>query len=116
MGWGNHHLDAYDPDIGKTRTFTADELQQARGRSTTPGYRHLSVEDAERMQEAEQRRRITDHQLLEWLVALGNKFRSTPIVDDDFPTQRDNFDMCLAEATEHLRKKRQGNRDAGSSK
>lgn len=47
--------------------------------------------------------------LLEQLVDLGNKFRLTPIVDDDFPTQRDNFDRCLRVATEYLGKKRQGN-------
>lgn len=115
MGWGDHHLQAYDPDLGRSREFTADELQQARGRSTTPGYRQCSVEDAEQMQQAEQRRRVTEHQLLKQLVDLGNKFRLTPIVDDDFPAQRDNFDACLREATEYLNK-RQGNRDASSSK
>ncbi len=106
MGWGDHHLQAYDSDLGKSREFTADELQHARGRSIEPGCRHLSVEDAEKM------KRNKEHQLLERLVDLGNKFRLTPIVDDDFPVQRDNFDRCLAEATEYLRKKRQGNRDA----
>lgn len=48
MGWGEHHLDAYDPDIGRSRTFTADELQKARGRSLVPGYRFYSVEEAEK--------------------------------------------------------------------
>jgi len=110
MGWGDHHLQAYDPDIGRSREFTADELQQARGRSLEPGYRFYSVEEANRTQ------KDTERILLEQLVDLGNKFRLTPIVDDDFPTMRDNFDRCLRVATEYLGKKRQGNRDAGSSK
>jgi hypothetical protein len=56
MAYGENHLDAYDPEIGRTRTFTADELQRARGRSTIPGYRFYSVEEAERMI-AEKRRK-----------------------------------------------------------
>lgn len=50
----------------------------------------------------------TDNQLLKKLVDLGNKFRLTPIVDDDFPEQRDNFDACLREATKYLKKKAEG--------
>ncbi len=99
MGWGDHHLQAYDPEIGRSREFTADELQHARGRSTEPGYRFHSVEEAERM------KKNAERQLLVKLVDLGNKFRNTPIVDDDFPTQRDNFDRCLKEATEYLKRK-----------
>lgn len=97
MGWGNHHLDAYDPDIGRSRTFTADELQHARGRSVEPGYRFYSVEEAAKM------KKKTERQLLERLVDLGNKFRLTPVVDNDFPAQRDNFDACLLEATTYLK-------------
>lgn len=36
MGWGDHHLQAYDSDIGRSREFTAEELQKARGRSLEP--------------------------------------------------------------------------------
>lgn len=32
MSYGEHHLWAFDPDLGKTREFTADELSRARGR------------------------------------------------------------------------------------
>jgi len=49
MGWGDHHLDAYDPDIGRTRTFTPDELQKARGRSLVPGYRFYDEDVANKM-------------------------------------------------------------------
>ena len=91
MGWGEHHLDAYDPEIGRTRTFTPEELQRARGRSVS------DVSDVSDI------RRQTERNLLKKLVDLGNKFRMTPIVDDDFPTQRDNFDLCLKEATEYLK-------------
>jgi hypothetical protein len=44
-----------------------------------------------------------ERDLLERLVDFGNKFRFTPIVDDDFPFQRDNFDECLREATEYIK-------------
>lgn len=108
MAYGEHHLDAYDPEIGRTRTHTADELQKARGRSLVPGYRFYSEEEAEKMQEQKRMQEQTDNQLLEKLVDLGNKFRLTSIVDDDFPAQRDNFDTCLREATEYLMKKRKG--------
>ncbi len=36
------------------------------------------------------------------LVVAGNRFRNTPIVDDDFPAVRDEFDALLARATEEL--------------
>ena len=44
-----------------------------------------------------------ERQLLERLVKFGNQFRATPIVDDDFPTLRDEFDAVLCEATEHIK-------------
>ena len=44
-----------------------------------------------------------ERQLLEELVDLGNKFRNTPIVDDDFCAQRDAFDLKLMQASEHLK-------------
>lgn len=46
---------------------------------------------------------LPERKLLETLVLLGNSFRNTPIVDDDFPTQRDAFDCALVEATEFIK-------------
>ena len=39
-----------------------------------------------------------ERELLNELVDLGCKFRNTPIVDNDFPSQRDAFDSKLSEA------------------
>jgi hypothetical protein len=33
MAYGEHHLDAYDPEIGRTRTHTPDLKQKAEGES-----------------------------------------------------------------------------------
>jgi len=61
MAYGEHHLEAYDPDIGRSRVFTADELQKARGRSLIPGYRFYSREEANRMiAEAEKKKKKTE--------------------------------------------------------
>lgn len=37
--------------------------------------------------------------MLRSLVREGNRFRKTPIVDDDFPQMRDTFDKLLSDAT-----------------
>ena len=42
---------------------------------------------------------LPERHYLEILVTLGNRFRNTPIVDDDFVSQRHAFDLALAEAT-----------------
>lgn len=39
-------------------------------------------------------------QMLQELTQVGNQFRNTAIVDDDFPHYRDKFDNLLKEATE----------------
>jgi hypothetical protein len=44
---------------------------------------------------------MTDREQLHRLVVEGERFRSTPIVDDDFITVRDAFDTELARAHEH---------------
>jgi hypothetical protein len=46
---------------------------------------------------------LAERVLLEKLVMLGSSFRDTPIVDDDFPYQRDRFDAALAECMEFLK-------------
>lgn len=43
-----------------------------------------------------------ERQVLSDLVTLGERFRSTPIVDDDFPIIRDRFDGILEKAKKHL--------------
>lgn len=61
MAYGVNHLDAYDPEIGRTRTFAPDELQKARGRSLVPGYRFYSEEEANKMiTEKEERKKLKD--------------------------------------------------------
>ena len=47
---------------------------------------------------------LSERKLLEKLVTLGNRFRNTPIVDDDFSAQRDAFDFALVEATDFIKK------------
>ena len=42
--------------------------------------------------------------ILRELTALGDKFRITPIVDDDFCQMRDQFDSKLEEAKEWCKK------------
>ena len=46
---------------------------------------------------------VEERTMLEQLVELGNRFRDTPIVDDDFPSLRDQFDSKLKEATALLK-------------
>lgn len=46
---------------------------------------------------------IIERKLLEQLVKSGNKFRNTPIVDNDFCMNRNEFDMILTEATEYIK-------------
>jgi hypothetical protein len=41
-------------------------------------------------------------QQLERLVSIGERFRNTPIVDDDFPAMRDAFDRELEAAKQRL--------------
>ena len=36
MSYGEHHLMAYDEEIGRSREFTCEELERARGRSFPP--------------------------------------------------------------------------------
>jgi hypothetical protein len=48
---------------------------------------------------------MNDREWLAKIVATANKFRSTPIVDDDFPDIRDEFDATLREATSYLNKR-----------
>ena len=43
---------------------------------------------------------------LETIVKIGLRFRKTPIVDDDFPAMRDEFDRTLDRAATHLLKPR----------
>ena len=43
---------------------------------------------------------MTKSEMLDRLVRAGNRFRNTPIVDDDFPAMRDEFDRLLVKATE----------------
>lgn len=45
-------------------------------------------------------------EMLARLVSAGNRFRMTPIVDDDFPAMRDMFDETLAEATRLVKQDR----------
>jgi hypothetical protein len=45
---------------------------------------------------------MKDRQVLENLVKIGNRFRRTPIVDDDFPGMRNEFDSALTAATTYL--------------
>lgn len=45
---------------------------------------------------------VTTRERLARLVMAGNRFRLTPIVDDDFPAIRDEFDQALQRATEHV--------------
>lgn len=42
---------------------------------------------------------MTDREQLQRLVKLGNQFRRTPVVDDDFPAYRNAFDHELDAAT-----------------
>lgn len=44
----------------------------------------------------------SDRQMLEALVKAGERFRRTPIVDDDFLTVKHSFDLLLAQAAEWL--------------
>jgi len=46
---------------------------------------------------------VKERQLLERLVKFGNQFRQTAIVDDDFPTLRDEFDRALDDATNYIK-------------
>lgn len=46
---------------------------------------------------------VTERKLLEKFVDIGNRFRSTPIVDDDFCGLRNEFDALLKEATNYIK-------------
>jgi hypothetical protein len=46
--------------------------------------------------------RMTDRKQLEALVRIGNQWRLTPIVDDDFVALKDKFDLELGRATAHV--------------
>lgn len=45
---------------------------------------------------------MNDREMLKMLVKYGESFRSTPIVDDDFPRQRNRFDRMLRDASRYL--------------
>lgn len=45
---------------------------------------------------------MSDRQVLRTLVTIGRRRRMTPIVDDDFPAMRDEFDRELDAAARHL--------------
>jgi len=47
---------------------------------------------------------MTDRKMLEQLVKIANRFRATPIIDDDFESIRDEFDFLLKDAAVHLGK------------
>lgn len=49
---------------------------------------------------------MNDREVLSRLVKYANRFRNTPIVDDDFPARRDFFDYYLGTATTYLEKER----------
>ncbi len=49
---------------------------------------------------------MTDRDWLADLIKLGERFRNTPIVDDDFDHHRDRFDQALVDANKHLRRER----------
>lgn len=44
-----------------------------------------------------------ERELLEAFVKSGNRFRECPIVDDDFPALRDEFDLLLGGATNYIK-------------
>lgn len=48
----------------------------------------------------------TDLKVLTDLVTMAERFRSTPIVDDDFVSMKDAFDRELEDAHQHLKKER----------
>jgi NTP pyrophosphatase (non-canonical NTP hydrolase) len=45
---------------------------------------------------------MNDRDVLKILVKDAERFRRTPIVDDDFPAYRDNFDATLLATKKHL--------------
>ncbi len=47
MAYGEHHLVAYDPNIGRSREFTAEELSKARGRE--PFWNNKHPEDKKKI-------------------------------------------------------------------
>jgi hypothetical protein len=46
---------------------------------------------------------IEERLLLEELCEAGERFRNTPIVDDDFCAMRDTFDLLLAKSVSFLK-------------
>lgn len=51
----------------------------------------------------EQQQYIQERSLLEQLAKLGDRFRATPVVDDDFCSLRDSFDNKLKEVLEYIK-------------
>lgn len=45
---------------------------------------------------------MNDREWLKKLVVLAERFRATPIVDDDFPEMRNNFDHAMQDARAYI--------------